>query len=156
MIYNIRGTLFEYFVGHIHSVNSQSIDLGREIFENNGKHEIDVFSIYNDKVVFVECKATNEKIGIIKINKWIKDKIPAFRKWLLKQETLKNHRIEFEYWATGGFTEDSDKKLKAFSAATKKFKVTHFSPTEIRDKAISMKNKKLKEALDNYFLKPTI
>ncbi|MCU0442022.1 MAG: hypothetical protein MUE96_06465 [Bacteroidia bacterium] len=156
LIFNIRGTLFEYFVGHIHSKKSQSIDLGREIFENNGKHEIDVYVVYNDKVVFVECKATNSKIDGTKIDKWINTKIPAFRAWLLKQETLKNHEIEFEYWATGGFTDDAIKKLDKYIAMTNKFKVSYFRPQAIRELTIKMKNKKLKEALDNYFLKPMV
>lgn len=153
LIYNIRGTLFEYFVGHLHSKKSQSIDVGREIFENNGKHEIDVFAIYSDKVVFAECKATNSKIDLAKIEKWVSIKLPAFRKWLLKQETIKNHSIEFEYWATGGYTKDASKKLKATSKSTSKYKVSYFDGKDIREKAVAMKNKKLKEAIDNYFLK---
>lgn len=153
LIYNIRGTLFEYFVGHLHSKNSQIIDVGREIIENNGKHEIDVFAIYSDKVVFAECKATNSKIDLEKVEKWVDTKIPAFRKWLLKQETLKNHEIEFEYWATGGYTEDAISKLELSSVATSKYKISFFEGKDIRAKAVSMKNKKLKEAIDNYFLK---
>lgn len=153
LIYNIRGTLFEYFVGHIHSKKCQSLDVGREIIENNGRHEIDVFAIYNDKVVFAECKATNSKIDLEKIEKWVSIKIPAFRKWLLKQETLKNHLIEFEYWATGGFTKDALRKLKSRSKFTTKYKVSFFEGKDIRSKAVAMKNKKLKEAIDNYFLK---
>lgn len=156
LIFNIRGTLFEYFVGHIHSKKSQSIDLGREILENKGKHEIDVFVIYHDKVVFVECKATNSKIDNEKIEKWINEKIPAFKAWILKQETLKNHQIEFEYWATGGFTDDAKCTLDAYKEKTKKFKVSYFEPQDIRTVALKMKNKKLKEALDNYFLKSNV
>ena len=156
LIFNIRGTLFEYFVGHIHSKNSQSIDIGREIFENNGKHEIDVFAIFSNTVVFSECKATNSKIDDDKVSKWINIKIPAFRTWLLKQETLKNHEIEFEYWATGGFTDDAKARLNRYISDTKKFKVSYFEPVKIREVAIKMKNKKLKEALDTYFLKTNL
>jgi hypothetical protein len=156
LVFNIRGTLFEYFVGHIHSRNSQSIDIGREILENNGRHEIDVFVIYDSKVVFCECKATNSKIDIDKVTKWRDIKIPAFRTWLLKQETLKNHDIEFEYWATGGFTDDAKAALDKFIAGTKKFKVSYYEPDKIRETVIKMKNKKLKEALDTYFLKAKV
>lgn len=156
LIFNIRGTLFEYFVGHIHSKNCQSIDLGREIFENSGRHDIDVFAIYSNKVVFVECKATNGKINEEQTKEWVREKIPAFKTWLLKQETLKNHEIEFEYWATGGFTDDAKTELDAFIAKAKKFKVTYFEPSTIRETIVRMKNKKLKEALDNYFLKTMV
>ncbi|MDV3560857.1 hypothetical protein CMU25_04280, partial [Elizabethkingia anophelis] len=156
LIFNIRGALFEYFVGHIHSKKSQSIDLGREIFENNGKHEIDVFAIYNDKVIFIECKATNSKIDESKVNKWIDSKIPALRTWLLKQETLKHLDIEFEYWATGGFTDDAKARLDRYKAQANKFKVSYYEPDTMRDLTIKMKNKKLKEVLDNYFLKTKV
>lgn len=156
LIYNIRGTLFEYFVGHIHVKQCQSIDIGREIIENSGRHEIDVFAIYSDKVVFVECKATNSKIDEDKIWKWTSTKIPAFKSWLLKQETLKNHSVHFEYWATGGFTESAKEILDKLSESTSKFKVKYFEPDGIRELTIQMKNKKLKEALDNYFLKPNV
>lgn len=156
LIYNIRGTLFEYFVGHIHSKKCQSIDLGREIMENNGRHEIDVFAIYSHKVVFVECKATKSKIDDEKIRKWTSVKIPAFKSWLLKQETLKNHKIEFEYWATGGFKDNVKDTLEKFANQSNKFKVTYYDPEKIRDITVKMKNKKLKESLDNYFLKSNI
>jgi len=156
LIYNIRGTLFEYFVGHIHSKDCQSIDIGREIYENNGKHEIDVFAIYSDKIVFAECKATNSKVEYAKINKWISVKIPAFKTWVQKQETLKDKKIEFEYWSTSGFDEKGEEKLSKFKSSVKKFKVTSFSENQIRERAVGMKNKKMKEALDTYFLKITV
>ena len=156
LVYNIRGTLFEYFVGHIHLKKSESIDLGREIFENNGRHEIDVFAIYDDKVVFAECKATNSPIDLDKINSWVSIKIPAFRKWCLKQELLRNRSIEFEYWATGGYTNEAIAKLESLNPKPSKYKVSYFAAKEIRERAIKMKNKKLKEAIDNYFLKPMI
>ena len=130
--------------------------MGREIFENNGKHEIDVFAINSNKVIFGECKATNSKIDIEKVKKWIDVKIPAFRTWLLKQETLKNHEIEFEYWSTGGFTDEAKKKLDEYIINTKKFRVSYFEPDKIRELTIKMKNKKLKGALDTYFLKAKV
>ena len=151
LIYNIRGTLFEYFVGHLHSKKCKSLDIGREIYEYNSKHEIDVFAIYDTKVVFAECKATNSRIDFDKIDNWVSVKIPAFRKWLLKQELLKNHKIEFEYWSTGGYTSKAIKNLKSASKS-KKYNVAFSDGKQIRKKAIAMKNKKLKEAIDNFFL----
>ena len=153
LIYNIRGTLFEYFVGHLHSRKCRILDIGRELYENDEKHEIDVFAIYHDKVVFAECKATNGKVNFEKIDKWVSEKIPAFRTWLLKQETLKELEIEFEYWATGGYSIDALDKLDKASASAMKYKISYFTNVEIREKAVAMKNKKLKEAIDNYFLK---
>lgn len=150
---NIRGTLFEYMVGHIHSVNCQSVDIGREIIENKARHEMDIQATYSDKVVIAECKAKKSMVDLKTINNWIEIKIPAFKNWFDKQETFKKKKLEFEIWSTNGFTDDSLARLERFSESAKVFKVSYFQSKEIRDKAILMDNKKLKEALDNYFLK---
>ena len=156
IFYNIRGTLLELFVGHIHSKSCQSIDLGREIVQDNARHEMDVFAIYSDKLVIAECKAKNSKINEAVVNKWIKIKIPAFKKWLNGQETLRNRKIQFEFWATGGFTEDTRRILDDFKAKTSKFDVEFYDGPEIRKKVVEMGDKKLKESLDNYFLKSKV
>lgn len=154
---NIKGTLFEFVVGHIHSVDSNSsIDLGREIFENDGKHEIDVLAIYNNKVIFAECKATNSPTSLEKIDKWKNKKIPAFRKWADKQETWKNKKLEFEYWSTNGYDSEAETLLKTISESAKKFTISYYSGSEIRKKTLEMKDKKLKEAIDNFFLKTNL
>lgn len=153
LVNNIRGALFEYMVGHIHSASCQSLDLGREIFENEAKHEMDILAVYNDKIVIAECKAKKSMIDIDVIEKWINVKIPAFKAWYDKQETYKKKRLEFEFWSTGGFTSDAFDKLNRFSESAQKFKVSYFRASEMREVARSMDNKKLKEALDNFFLK---
>lgn len=154
---NIKGTLFEFVIGHFHSTKSNSsIDLGREIFENNKRHEIDVLATYNDKVVFAECKAIKAKVDKENVEKWISEKIPAFRKWALKQETWKNKKLEFEYWATNGFDSEAESSLNKIAATANAIKVAYFSGQDIRNKAVESKNKKLKEAIDNFFLKSTV
>lgn len=154
---NIKGTLFEFIVGHIHSTDSNSsVDIGLEIIENGSRHELDVLSIYSDKVVFSECKATNAKINKVEIEKWINKKIPAFRKWFQKQDNWKNKDIEFEYWSTSGFTEDAELKLKHLVRTSKKQKIRYYQSTEIKDEAKRMKNKKLKETIDNFFLRTSV
>jgi hypothetical protein len=154
---NIKGTLFEFVIGHFHSIKSNSsIELGREIFENNGKHEIDVLAIYNDRVVFAECKATKSKINKEKIDKWTSEKIPAFRSWANKQETWKNKKLEFEYWSTSGFDEEAESNLKKIKSTANTICISYFTGNDIRIKTVEMKNKKLKEAVDNYFLKTSV
>lgn len=153
LVNNIRGTLFEYMVGHIHSVDCQSVDIGREIIEFNARHEMDIHATYNDKVVISECKATKSQIDIRVVSKWIDEKIPAFKVWFDKQETYKKKKLVIEFWSTGGFTEDALDRLKRYSESVKKFKVVFYQARDMREKARLMNNKKLKEALDNYFLK---
>lgn len=150
---NIRGALFEYMVGHIHSINCQSVDIGMEIIENMTRHEMDIHAIYSDKVVIAECKAKKAMVDLETISNWIDIKLPAFKNWFDKQETFKKKKLEFEFWSTSGFTDNALERLKRFSESAQKFKVSYFQSKEIREKAVSMDNKKLKEALDNFFLK---
>lgn len=153
---NIKGTLFEYLVAHIHSTKCRSIDIGREIVENSSRHEMDVFALYHNKVVIAECKGIKGKADAEMVDKFLRIKIPAFRNWLKKQETLRAFKVEFEFWSTGGFDDEAKQKLDEMISATSKFKVSYFDAASLRREATEMKNKKLKEALDNYFLNPLI
>lgn len=153
LVNNIRGTLFEYMVGHIHSINSHMLELGREVIEFNSRHEMDILAIYSDKIVIAECKATKSKIKSDVIDKWIDVKIPAFKAWVNKQDIYNKRKLEFEFWSTGGFTKSAFERLDKFSNTAKKIKVSYFQAEDMRAKAKLMDNKKLKETLDNFFLK---
>lgn len=153
---NMKGTLFEFVVGHIHSLESNSsIELGREIFEN-GRHEIDVLASNGQRVVFAECKATKSRVNIEQIDDWLGVKIPAFRKWASKQDTWSNRSIQFEYWSVNGFDKEAEDKLSLICSSTTKYKISYFNGANTREKALCMKNKKLKEAMDNFFLKTEV
>lgn len=156
LLNNIRGTLFEYMVGHIHISKCQIVDIGREVIENNSRHEMDIQATYTEKVVIAECKATKSKINIDVIDKWINIKIPAFKVWFDKQETYNNKSLEFEFWSTSGFSENALNKLKTFSKSAKKYKVSYFEGLDMQRIAIEMKNKKLKDELNNFFLKTSV
>jgi hypothetical protein len=157
LVNNIRGALFEFLIGHIHSINSNSsVDLGREIYENFARHEIDVQATYPDKIIIAECKSQKSEIDIDVIEKWSGKKIPAFKKWFDRQETLKNKKLEFEFWSTSGYTEKALEKLNHLSSTSERYKVTYFTGIDIRNKAMEMNNKKLKEAIDGFFLKPIV
>jgi hypothetical protein len=154
---NIKGALFEFVIGHIHSLDSNSsIDIGREIFSENGKHEIDVLAIYNDKIVFAECKATKSQIDEQTIDKWKGRKIPAFREWAKKQDIWKDKKLEFEYWSISGFDQNAQIILNNLIKTSSQIKVSYYSGNDLRLKTLKMKNRKLKEAVDNYFLKTIV
>ncbi|HET6252989.1 MAG TPA: hypothetical protein VFE32_02880 [Puia sp.] len=152
---NIRGTLFEFLVGHMHNTNCQSLELGREVITDTGRHDMDVLAVYHDKVVIAECKARKSMVDDDMAIEWLNRKIPAFRSWLERQDTLKNKPQMFEYWSTSGFTEGAAKLLRD-AVSAHRYTVAIFGPTELRKRAIEMKNKKLKESLDDYFLKPEV
>lgn len=151
---NMKGTLFEFLVGHLHSINTNSsVDLGREIIEVNFRHEMDVLTSYPDKIVISECKAQNGKIGIEIIDKWLGVKVPAFKRWCSKQETWRNKSVEFEFWSTSGYTVEAISKLEQAFLNNGKYKVSFFDGKDIKEIAVKMKNKKMKEAIDGFFLK---
>lgn len=154
LVNNIRGTLFEFVVGHIHSINSNSsIDLGRIILDNGAQHEIDVVANYPNKIVIAECKAVKSKIDTNYVDLWLGQKLPAFKKWFDKQETWKKKNLEFEFWSISGFTNEALMKLDYIANSATKYRLQYFQADDIRSKAKIMDNKKLKEALDDYFLR---
>ena len=154
LVNNIRGTFFEFVVGHIHSVDSNSsIDLGRIIVENGSQHEMDVIANYPDKIIISECKAVKSKIDADYVDMWLGKKLPAFKKWFDKQETWKQKKLEFEFWSISGFTDDAIVKLNKIANSVTKYTLRFFQSNDIRNKAKSMNNKKLKESLDDFFLK---
>jgi len=150
---NIKGTLLEFVVGHLHSVKCQNLDLGREIIDINGnKHEMDVLAIYDDKIVVSECKATKALIDRKTIDKWEHNKLSAFYNWVKSVEPYKEKNIVFEYWSTSGYTVEALGSLNHLKNSSKRFKVEFYDGNDIKDKAKAMKNKKLKEVIDNFFL----
>lgn len=150
---NIKGTLFEFVVGHIHSTKCRSLDLGKEIIDkNNRKHETDVVSIYDDKIVISECKATKGQIDIDIIDIWIQEKIPSFFNWIKSIEPYKEKNIVFEYWSISGFTDEALERINHLKNTSKRYKVEYFVGNDVKEKAIEMKNKKLKEVVNDFFL----
>lgn len=156
LLNNIRGALFEYLVGHIHVTQGSSIEMGWEIIESNARHEIDILAVYGNRVVIAECKSRKSHTEHETVSNWITKKIPAFRKWFEKQETYRQKSLEFEYWSTSGYEVAAKEELDKFVESYKKHKVSYFGPLEIRTFAKQMKNKKLKESLDNFFLQPKV
>ncbi|HEY1871032.1 MAG TPA: hypothetical protein VGG71_08240 [Chitinophagaceae bacterium] len=153
---NIKGTLFEFVIGHFHRLKCQSLDIGREIISDIGRVDIDVLALYSDKTVFAECKAYKALVNEEIVDVWITKSIPAMRKWALGQDRLKDYLMEFEFWSISGFTEQALKDLQVAKEKTKAYQIGFFGPNELRDTALKTKNKKLKEAIDNFFLKPTV
>lgn len=157
LVNNIRGALFEFLVGHIHSTKANSsIDIGREIVVENSRHEMDVLAIYPSEIIIAECKATKSMIDEEDIDKWLGIKLPAFKKWISKQETWNKKKVKFEYWSVNGFTDGALSLLQDRKINASKFSLDYFGSGEIRNEVLKVGNKKMKEALDDFFLKPNV
>lgn len=151
---NIKGTLFEFVIGHIHSLKCNSLNLGYETIDDKGqKHEIDVVSIYDNKIIFSECKATKSKIDLDTIEKWDSTTNTAFYKWTKAIEVYREKDIYFEYWSVSGFTDEALLRLQYIQNTSKRYKILFYDGQALKLKAIAMKNKKLKDVVNNFFLK---
>ncbi len=111
--YNLKGDLFEMAVGYYRGQLCKTLEISKTVSHDNEFREIDVYAVYQDKVVFAECKGYNSKIDDEFVEKWLSKKIPVIRNWALSCESLCDKQIVFEIWSTGGFTDDATKRLSA-------------------------------------------
>lgn len=155
LLNNMRGTLFEYMVGHIHAKENASIEMGREVFVIGAKHEMDVKAEYTKKVVFAECKSYKLPVDRGMVNVWITQKVPAFFKWFNEQDAYNGRKPEFEYWSTSGYDDDALEKLTEF-AKLGKHTVRIYGPKEIKQIVAETNDKKMREAVENFYLKPIV
>lgn len=150
---NLKGDLFEMTVGFYHGQLCQSLEIGKNIFYEQNHREIDVFAVYQNKVVVAECKGYNKKLDDSYIDSWLSDKIPVIRNWILNQDSLKNKRICFEIWSTGGFEESALKKLQDSSVHTKRYGIEYFAYQDMIDLAKSNNISHLQKLLRTYYYK---
>jgi hypothetical protein len=151
LIYNIKGSLFEYFVGYLTSRKYSNISIGKLVYNSNSKHEIDVFAYNEEAVLVIECKAWKKTVGKDEIIKWQREIIPSVKKYIESQEMLQNKRIIFEYWSTSGFSSDALQKLNELKNA-KVFDANFYDADTIRDVVKQCKDKALSNTFNNYFL----
>ena len=150
--YNLKGDLFEMAVGYYHGQLCKSIDISKKITFEGVSKEIDVYAVYQDKVVFAECKGYNSPVGDDYIDKWLSEKIPYFRKWALQSDSLIDKRIVFEIWCTGGYTESSIKKLENAKNNTKKYSLEYYDIPKMMDVARNKKVPHFREIITKYYM----
>lgn len=150
---NLKGDLFEMAVGYYHSQLCQSLEIGKNVFYERDHREIDVFAVYQNKVVVAECKGYNKKLDESYIDSWLSNKIPVIRNWILNQNSLKNKKICFELWSTGGFEESALKKLQDSSAKTKKYEIEFFAYQDMVELAKKNNVMHFQKLLKTYYYK---
>lgn len=148
---NLKGDLFEMTVGYYHGQLCQSLEIGKKVFYEQDQREIDVFALYQNRVVVAECKGYNTKLSLDVIDKWLSDKIPVIRKWLLSQESLNGREVCFELWCTGGFDDDALKKLENASSKTKRYKIQYYSYQDMTQLAKNNNVKHFQKLLKTYY-----
>ena len=150
---NLKGDLFEMTVGYYHGQICQSLEIGKNVYYEQEHREIDVFALYHNKVVVAECKGYNKKLDDSYIDCWLSNKIPVIRNWILNQDSLKNKKICFELWSTGGFEESALKKLQDSSAKTKKYDIEYFAYQDMLELAKNNNVMHFQKLLKTYYYK---
>ncbi len=151
--YNLKGELFEFAVGYYHSQQCQSIEISKKISIDSKMKEIDIYAVYQSKIIFVECKGYNSHIDDEYIENWISDKISTIRKWSSTCESHKGKTLEFEIWCTGGFSQESIERLDNAIAKTKKYKLSYFDADKMRKAAEDSNIPHFNEILKTYYIK---
>lgn len=151
--YNLKGDLFEMAVGYYHGQLCKNLEISKKISRNSEIREIDVYAVYQDKVVFAECKGYNSKIEEDYIEKWLSKKIPVIREWALDCESLCDKQMVFEIWSTGGFTTEANKKLSKAQQEIKKYQIDVYDLDKMRLIAKEKKIRHFLKIVNSYYTK---
>lgn len=151
--YNLKGDLFEMAVGYFHGQLCKILEISKTIRHDNEIREIDVYAVYQDKVVFAECKGYNSKIDMDYMEEWLSKKIPIIRKWALSCESLCDKKIVFEIWSTGGFTAEAKEELSRAQQGTKKYQIDVYDLDKMRLIAKEKKVRHFVKIVDSYYTK---
>tara|TARA_R110002096_G_scaffold426827_1_gene637053 strand:+ start:105 stop:1559 length:1455 start_codon:yes stop_codon:yes gene_type:complete len=150
---NLRGDLFELAVGYYQGRVCKSIDIGKIINHEGIQREIDVFGLQSDKIFVSECKGYNQNVGLEEVKTWLTEKVPVIRKWILDQPSISDKELVFEFWSTGGFTEEAIDFLTKRRNNTNKYKIEFLNLDDMVEKSKEIKSKKFTEILREYYLK---
>lgn len=150
---NLRGDLFELAVGYFQGRLCNSIEIGKIINHEGKQKEIDVLGFLPHKIYVSECKGYNHKVTKDEIDSWLGEKIPVIRKWILDQPSISERDITFEFWSTGGFTEEAISLLEKRKAETTKYTIDYFDINDMIRKSKEIKSKKFTEILREYYIK---
>lgn len=150
---NLRGDLFELAVGYYQGRICSSIDIGKLINHNGDRREIDVFGLQPNSVVISECKGYNHPIAKDEIEVWLGEKVPVIRKWVLDNATISDKELVFQFWSTGGFTQEALELLEKRKGSTKKYTIEYFDLEKMLEISKKINSKKFTEILREYYIK---
>jgi hypothetical protein len=150
---NLRGDLFELAVGYYYSNKCQSLDIGKKVLHDSNSKEIDVFAVSQSDLIVAECKGYKSKISLEVVEEWITKKIPVIYGWINSQQSLREKKAIFEFWSTGGFTEDALVYLQNKARSTKNYEIQFYNQEQILTKAKDSNSQKFIEIMREYFIK---
>ena len=155
---NLRGALFELIVGHlVYKGEGASIDIGVKVRNSTGKcAEIDVRRVKGDhELAIYECKGyrPSTQVNVDEVEKWLSNKVPLIRSALLDEVRFKNSTMTFEFWTSGGFSDEAIQFLKKKNGETRKYKIKWKNGKDILDYARKYHLTSMVDALNQHYFK---
>lgn len=150
---NLKGDLFELAVGYYQGQICNSIDIGKKINHNGTPREMDVFGLQANTVIVSECKGYNYKVDKDEIDDWLGKNIPIIRSWILDQPSICERNIKFEFWSTGGFTDEAKALLEKRKSSTKKYEIYFYNLDDMIAMSKDINSKKFTQILREYYTK---
>lgn len=138
---DIKGKMFELAVSRYYFCQgSRDILMNIKIFRDNIKdkidrgkkieHEIDLLVIKDNTAIIVETKATNGKLTLDFVEKWLTEKINKIYIWCIDNYHVKS--VKFQLWSIGGFDTNALDLLNTAKDTTKKYEIEYLDLTKIK------------------------
>lgn len=155
---NLRGPLFELIVAHLVATEGGSIFVGRRAFSSGRSAEIDVLRVRAHDVSAYECRGhgPGHEVGISSVTKWVSEKVPVMREWLVSSDEIGSRPHVFHYWTTGCFSQEAVTFLRAFQERTKKFRIEWKDGSDVLAVARGSASKRIVETLNEHYLRHPI
>lgn len=151
---NLKGPLFEMMAAYlVNKHDGFSVDIGKKVQDDNGnKAELDVFAVLGKRSIkIIECKAKSPKtlISDKDVSKWIDDRIPLIKRWILAEGRFNNTEITFEYWTTSDYTNEAKAIIKNYNP--QKHNATFKAGYDILEYAKSTQEQSIIDGLNEHF-----
>jgi hypothetical protein len=156
---NLRGPLFELLVGHFAKRHGYYIELGKRVEDPQTQlvAEIDVYGFGPDLVHTFECKGyLNQTVQLSEVEHWFDKTIPVVRSHMQYSSDHRNKRLRCEFWTTSSFAPDAFAFLQDRKQRTRRFDIDWADGPTIRQRFGDANERRLREILDEHFLKHPI
>ena len=154
---NLRGVLFELIAAYLARLDAVSVDVGvtaRDL--DTGKMaDIDVLKVRSKaECIGIECKGKQPGgvVALDEVEDWLR-RIPTFRAHLTGEQRFREAAISFEIWTTGTFTPDALARLESEKPKRTKTPISWKDGGQVAEIAKNAKEKTIREALYEHFLK---
>ncbi len=151
---NMRGDLLELSIALLHlSIGAQDVEVSKRIKHEAKQREIDIMDTYREKIIFCECKAYSSMVDLEIVQKWCTEKIPVIHSWYLAENPDRPKKVQFEFWAVNGLTDEAREYLPERKNHVKKYSISFFERRDIETLIKEYNLAKFKEVLRAYFPK---